>query len=84
MMWLPIILVGLTVFMVVWLVQMSMQGTERTALERRERVELDGLRTLVDDLRETAWDHRELDSALAPIILEKIRAFERGNRGRAY
>ena len=31
---------------------------------------------LVDDLKQTAWDHRELDSALATIVIDKIRALE--------
>ncbi|MFZ2502098.1 MAG: hypothetical protein WAW88_05465 [Nocardioides sp.] len=38
------------------------------------------LRALVDDLKQTAWDHRELDSNLATIIIDDIRAFERGQR----
>jgi len=50
------------------------------SLDRRERVELDRLRALVDDLKETAWDHRELDSALATIMIDKIRAHERRGR----
>lgn len=45
-----------------------------------DREELQRLRILVDDLKQTAWDHRELDSALATIIIDKIRAHERRRR----
>jgi hypothetical protein len=51
-----------------------------SALDRRERAELDALRGLVDDLKETAWDHRELDSPLSTIIIDKIRTYERHRR----
>ena len=37
------------------------------------------LTALVGDLRETAWDHREIDPDLATIILDKIRTHEKGN-----
>lgn len=37
------------------------------------------LKALVGDLRETAWDHRDIDPDLATIILDKIRTFERGH-----
>lgn len=55
------------------------RGNER-ALGERDRRELERLRALVDDLKETAWDHRELDSALSTIIIDKIREHERRNR----
>jgi hypothetical protein len=41
------------------------------------RREVLGLRTLVARLKDTAWDHRELDSALATIIVDEIRAYEK-------
>ena len=41
---------------------------------------LDALRALVDDLKETAWDHRELDSPLSTIVIDKIRTYERHRR----
>jgi hypothetical protein len=77
----PVTLVGLLVVAaMVWMVVhlMSMSGGQ--LLDRRDRTELNALRTLVDDLKETAWDHRELDSALATIIIDKIRTHERRNR----
>lgn len=37
------------------------------------------LKSLVGDLRETAWDHRDIDPDLATIILDKIRTYEQGN-----
>lgn len=55
-------------------------GAASRALDQRERRELDGLRVLVDDLKETAWQHRELDSALSTIIIDKIREHERRGR----
>ncbi|GAB2751615.1 hypothetical protein [Nocardioides pakistanensis] len=55
-------------------------GSQSRALSRREREELIGLRALVDDLKDTAWDHRELDSALSVIMIDKIREHERRNR----
>lgn len=56
-------------------------GTASRALNQQERDELTRLRDLVDDLKETAWDHRELDSSLATIIIDKIRHSERRGRG---
>lgn len=55
-------------------------GSASRALNQREREELNGLRALVDELKETAWDHRELDSALSLIMIDKIREYERHNR----
>jgi len=55
-------------------------GAASRALNQRERDELEGLRALVDDLKETAWDHRELDSALSTIMIDKIREYERRGR----
>jgi hypothetical protein len=73
-----LVIVGAMVWLVVYLVNQS-TGVQPT-LDRRERLELDRLRTLVDDLKETAWDHRELDSALATIFIDKIRSHERRGR----
>ena len=55
-------------------------GSASRALNQRERDELERLRVLVDDLKETAWDHRELDSALSTIMIDKIREHERRGR----
>ena len=84
----PAALAGvLLVLAMVWLVvHLVGQSTDRQALDpsvlsARERAELDGLRTLVDDLKEVAWDHRELDSALSVIVIDKIRTHERRLRG---
>jgi hypothetical protein len=43
-----------------------------------QRAELARLTALVDDLRELAWDHREIDPDLSTIVLDKIRSSERG------
>lgn len=78
----PVTLVGLLIVgTMVWLVVRLVGSTAGPPpLDRNERVELDRLRSLVDDLKETAWDHRELDSALATIVIDKIRAHERRGR----
>lgn len=49
-------------------------GTPVTA---RDLVELENLRALVEDLKETAWDHRDIDPDLSTILIDKIRSFER-------
>jgi hypothetical protein len=78
----PATLLGLvTVGALIWLiVHLVTQSSTAQPLARRERAELDSLRSLVDDLKETAWDHRELDSPLATIIIDKIRTHERRGR----
>ena len=63
---------------------LSSSGEAARALSRRERDELIRLRALVDDLKYTAWDHRELDSALATIMIDKIREYERQGREHGY
>jgi len=55
-------------------------GAATRALNQQERNELNQLRALVDDLKDTAWDHRELDSALSTIMIDKIREYERRGR----
>ncbi len=79
----PELLGLLVVVALVWLVVhlLSRSGSGQ-GLGERERAELLGLRELVDDLKETAWDHRELDSALSTIIIDKIRTYERQRRRR--
>jgi len=78
MMLVALAIVGAMIWLVVYLVNQSAGVQQR--VEGRERVELERLRDLVDDLKETAWDHRELDSALATIIIDKIRSHERRGR----
>ena len=53
-------------------------GGGRLAAEQRQ--ELARLTELVEDLKDLAWDHREIDPDLATILLDKIRASERGRR----
>lgn len=50
------------------------------ALAAAERRELERLRLLVDDLKELAWDHRELDPDLSTIVIDTIRTSERRGR----
>jgi hypothetical protein len=78
----PVPLVGLLLVCgMVWLVvHLVGQSTTAPSLDRRERAELEALRGLVDDLKETAWEHRELDSPLATIVIDQIRSHERRRR----
>jgi hypothetical protein len=71
--------IGVLVLLVVLWATVYIVGLMSTPkpLDIRDRRELEGLRILVDDLKQTAWDHRELDSALATIVIDKIRAHER-------
>ena len=64
-----------------WLVfrVVAMTGAGQT-LAPGERQELAALRALVDDLKETAWEHRELDSPLSTIVIDKIRTYEHHRR----
>lgn len=48
-----------------------------TPVNARDLTELENLRVLVEDLKETAWDHREIDPDLSTIFIDKIRTFER-------
>jgi hypothetical protein len=63
-------------------IYLTSAGAASRSLNQAERDELNGLRDLVDDLKETAWQHRELDSALSTIIIDQIRDHERRWRGR--
>ena len=64
----PTGLVGLLVVLgLCWVVfHLVTQAGTPSALDRRERAELEDLRALVDDLKETAWDHREHLRAAPP------------------
>ena len=73
-----LLIVGAMTWLVVRLVTMTTAPSQ--ALDRRERAELEALRVLADDLKETAWDHRELDSPLSTIVIDKIREHERRRR----
>ncbi|HEX6249429.1 MAG TPA: hypothetical protein VFZ64_16285 [Nocardioidaceae bacterium] len=78
----PIGLLGLLVVLGVLgtMIYLFSAGAASRALNQRERDELVRLRALVDDLKDTAWDHRELDSPLATIMIDKIRTHERRGR----
>lgn len=55
-------------------------STTQSALNFQERKELNDLRNLVDDLKETAWQERELDSMMSTIFIDKIRTYEKQRR----
>lgn len=60
------------------LVVIVREGIAALGPSRSERAELARLQVLVDDLKELAWDHREIDPDLATLLLAKIRESERG------
>ena len=78
----PELLLGLlvVVLFVGLAVHLLSRNTAALSLGQQEREELADLRALVDDLKQTAWDHRELDSALSTIIIDTIRSYERRSR----
>ncbi len=45
------------------------------------RREITTLRALVNRVKDTAWDHRELDPALSTIIIDEIRQHEKKELG---
>lgn len=45
------------------------------------RREITDLRALVARIKDTAWDERELDPALATVIIDEIRAYEKKELG---
>jgi hypothetical protein len=53
----------------------SAQARVRAAQAEARRLE-----TLVEDVKELAWSHRELDPALATIIIDTIRTAQREDR----
>lgn len=60
-------------------------SSERTVVDAAEsqrlREENLALRGLVGRLKDLAWDHRELDSALSTILIDEIRTYERKQLG---
>ena len=60
-------------------------SSERTVVDATALEQLRGevleLRALVGRLKDLAWDHRELDSALSTILIDEIRTYERKQLG---
>jgi hypothetical protein len=61
--------------------QAGVRAAEAEARVRAAQAEVRRLQALVEDIREVAWSHRELDSALATIIIDTIRNSQREDRG---
>ena len=59
----------------------AVRGSVDPATVEAARHEIAGLRALVTRLKDTAWDHRELDSALSTIIIDEIRTYEKRELG---
>jgi hypothetical protein len=53
------------------------QAAVDAATVEQVRREIAGLRALVSRIKDTAWDHRELDSPLATIVIDEIRTYEK-------
>lgn len=71
----PLLVLVLGAVVVAWVV-VTVNAQGRLSVE--ERAELARLRNLVEDLKELAWDHREIDPDLSTIVLHTIRSSERG------
>lgn len=56
------------------------QGLDARTVDAVRR-EITALRALVGRLKDTAWDERELDPALATIIIDEIREHEKKELG---
>lgn len=54
--------------------------TDQPRRSRQDVKKIEALEGLVDRIREIAYDHRDLDSALASIITDEIRNYERTKR----
>lgn len=74
-----VLLVALAVGVVSLVVGVVLSSRPSSALTAAERAELARLRRLVDDLKELAWDHREIDPDLSTIVIDTIRSSERGD-----
>jgi hypothetical protein len=74
------LLVLLLLVAVVVAVLLAVSPQSRGVQARADQEELRRLRGLVDDLKELAWDHREIDPDLATILIERIRQSERRGR----
>jgi hypothetical protein len=59
----------------------SVRASVDAATVAQVRQEILGLRALVSRLKDTAWEHRELDSALSTIIIDEIRTYEKKELG---
>jgi hypothetical protein len=59
----------------------AVRGSVDPATVEAVRHEIAGLRGLVGRIKDTAWDHRELDSALSTIIMDEIRTYEKKELG---
>lgn len=80
-----LLLLGVVVVVVALLVVMATSRSDSHAMRDQmelvdAREELAQLRILVDDLRELAYEHRELDSALSVLMVDRIRTYERRGR----
>ncbi len=77
--------IALVVLAAVAIIAVVMRLTGDGGRIRREEV-LDAQRRaltaerFIDRLKELAWDHRDVDPALATILIDEIRQFERKNR----
>ncbi|HSV37706.1 MAG TPA: hypothetical protein VLI04_03000 [Nocardioidaceae bacterium] len=76
--WVGVLLVGVVVIVGALLLIMTTSRSDSSA--SAERAELAALRALVAELKDMAYDHRELDSSLAVLFTDRIRSYERQQR----
>lgn len=58
----------------------GVQALDAQAVDAVRRQDAE-LRALVGRLKDLAWDHRELDSPLATIVIDEIRRYEKKELG---
>ncbi len=58
----------------------GMQAVDAQTVDAVRRQDAE-LRALVGRLKDLAWDHRELDSPLATIVIDEIRTYEKKELG---
>ncbi len=74
-----VVLAVMVVVVVIGLV-LLMASSRSDSSVASERAELVRLRELVADLKDIAYDHKELDSSLSTILIDRIRSYERNQR----
>lgn len=73
-----LITVALAAVAVLAVAALLQRSATPSQLSQADRAELIRLRRLVDDLKELAWDHREIDPDLSTIVIDTIRNSDRG------
>lgn len=62
-------------FLVIWVINKRSENQQRLSIT--ERSELRSARKTIDSIDSLAFEHRELDSMLAPMVIDEIRKHKR-------